>query len=297
MKRSLLPLLAAFALGATACGGVSHAVRSDVAQPRSIAVLPFAGEASPTLRAAARQLLTSRLLTRGYEVPETAWVDRVLSERGWLRDPERPAPTPLPIPLADVLQALGTDAVALGTDLDESSFNILVLRRHAVGGRVAITDAQGREYWSTTHGSATLGGFLLTSGQVFTELRAQAEHGTPMASLALTDEFVADIAGTVPERQDAARPTVPPPTIAHVRATRTRGSDGERIVVEAEAPRGTTLRFELAPHLAGVPMAELPDQPGHYRGAQELPVGTTLARVTVRARDAYGRETTQEGSL
>lgn len=297
MTRSSWPLLALLAVGSAACGGVHHTVRADVPQPRSIAVLPFAGDASPSLRAAARQLLTSRLLTRGYEVPETAWVDRVLSEHGWLRDPERAAPTPQPMPLADVLKALGTDAVAVGTELDESSFNILVLRRQSVGGRVAITDAQGREYWSADHGAATLGGFLLTSGQVFTELRAQGEHGTPMASLALTDEFVADIAGTVPERKVDARGTTPPPAIAAIRASRTRGSDGERVVVEAEAPPGTSLRFELAPHLAGVPMAELPGQPGHYRGAQELPPGTAIARVTVRARDAYGRESAQEGSL
>lgn len=291
------PTLVLIAATATACGSVSHSIRTDVVQPRSIAVLPFAGDASPALRAAARQLLASRLLTRGYDVPEAAWVDRVLSERGWLRDPERSAPTSVPMPFAEVLQALGTDAVAIGSDLDESSFNILVLRRQAIGGRVAITDAAGREYWSANHGAASLGGFLLTSGQVFTELRAQAGHGTPMASLALTDEFVADVVGTVPMRIAATSPVIQPPVISAIRATRSAGSDGERVVVEAEAPRGVTLRFELAPYIGGIPMSELPDAPGRYRGAQELPTGTAITRVTVRARDAFGRESKQEGSL
>lgn len=283
-----LGLGGALALLLAACGGVSARVRSDVPQPARVAVLPLAGDAPACLREATRQLVHSRLRTRGYEAPEPAWIDRVLSERGWLRDPARFDPKDLP--LATLAQALDVDAVVVGTAFDESRFNILVLRRHAVSGELALRLADGREPWSSSHTTSTLGGFLLTSGQVFTELRAQGEHGSPMASLALADEFTADVLETLPRREQP-RVDRAVPVVRAVVARRTKVGNGEtRFVVEAEASAGATLRFELDPYVAGVPMVASTGNPQRYVGELDVPKDVVLKRIAVQARDAYGHE-------
>lgn len=272
----------------TACGGVSARVHREVPQPDRVAVLPLAGPAPAALREAMRQLVHSRVRTRGYEAPETAWVDRVLSEHGWLRDPATFDPKDLP--LAAVLQALDVDGVVVGTGFDESRFNVLVLRRHALSGEFVLRVADGRELWSTSHSTGALGGFLLTSGQVFTELRAQGEHGSPMASLALADEFTADVLETLP-RREKPRVDRAQPIVRGVVARRLPGRDGEqRIVVEAEATAGASLRFQLDPYVAGVPMVASSGNPQRYVGALDVPKGLELKRIAVQARDAYGRE-------
>lgn len=285
----------ALALGAlltAACGGVSYRLHADVAVPSTVAVLPFAGDSPSGLRDSARQLLHSRLRNIGYQVPELGWIDRVLTEHGWLRDPERFDPSGLP--LDRIANALAVDAVMLGKDLDESSFNIVVLRRHAVSGSLIVRTAAGREFWSSDHGASTFGGFLLTSGQVFTELRAQGEHGTPMASLALVDEWIADVVGTLPKPPmvDTMQAAL---AVSDVATRRERHADGsERLVVEARANAGSTVRFEAWPNVIGVPMAHHPDQPDRFRGEYDLAAGSPLDRIVVRARDAFGREATAE---
>lgn len=271
-----------------ACGGVSAHVHRDVPQPDRVAVLPLAGPAPACLREATRQLVHSRLRNRGYEAPEPVWIDRVLSEHGWLRDPATFEPKDLP--LAEALRALDVDAVVVGTGFDESRFNILVLRRHAVSGELALRAADGREAWSSSHTTSTLGGFLLTSGQVFTELRAQGEHGSPMASLALADEFTADVLETLP-RREKPRVDRTQPIVRAVAARRLPGRDGEqRVVVEAEASAGASLRFQLDPYVDGVPMVATSSDPRRYVGSLDLPKDVALKRIAVRARDAYGRE-------
>lgn len=279
----------------TACGSVSYTVAKDVAPPTTVAVLPLQGPASPGLRDAARQLLQSRLVSRGYRCPELTWVDRVLSEHGQMRDPDR-------FVLDDkqldaILTALQVDAAVVGEGIDESSFNVFLLRRHAVGGRLAIRNHAGRDYWSSDHGASTFGGFLLTSGQVFAELRAQGEHGTPMASLALVDEFVEDVVATIPARETPP-PLPTPPPVADVETFRVAsGDDAVRVVVKARAAAGSTVRFELQPYVAGVPMAASGDDAGRYVGQYEVPATATLQRLVVRARDAFGRETSAEVTL
>lgn len=284
--------LVAGAMLAAACGGVSHQLRRGAEPPRSIAVLPFAGDADPELRAAGRALLQSRLRAAGYLVPEAEWVDRALSERGWLRDPDAFDATALP--MAEATLALGVDAIAVGSDLCQSSFNVLLLRRHAVGGRLALVESDGRTYWAADHAASRFGGFLLTSGQVFEELRAQGVHRTPMATLALLDEFVADVAATVPTRA-AATAAAPPPSVDEAIATRTPLPDGgQRLVVEARASAGAVLTFALPTLAAGVPMVAVPSGDGRHRGAHDLPPGTQLTRIDVVARDAFGREARTE---
>lgn len=274
------------------CGSVSHRLDPDVPQPTTVAVLPFTGPATPELRDAARQLLQSRLVQRGYRAPELAFVDRVLSERGWLRDPDHftlPAAA-----LREVLAALQVEAVLVGEELDESSFNVFLLRRHAVGGRLALRDAAGRASWSCDHGVSTFGGFLLTSGQVFAELRAQGEHGTPMASLALVDEFVQDVVGTIPLRTTAPA-VAPPPRLGATEVGLADAADGQRrIVVTTTVDGAATLRFDLPPLAHGIPMVAIPGDPRRHRGQLDVPAGNQLPRVVVHARDAFGREVVAE---
>lgn len=284
--------LAALLLTTAACGGVHHVIRSDVPVPRTVAVLPFAGAADAAVREGTRALVASRLQARGYHVVESAWTDCVLSEHGWLRDPAGFDPAPLP--LAEIVGALGVDAVAIGREFDESSFNILILRRHSFGGEVALRDAEGRAYWSANHAATVQGGFLLTSGQVFAELRAQGEHGTPMETLALVDEFVADVVGTVP-----AHPNEPggdrEPELMRVTQSRTPRHDGsERLVIEVQASPGCHVCCDLGPGHVGVPMVALPGEPGRFRGAQDLPAGAGPMSIVVRARNQFGREVRTE---
>lgn len=288
------PIAAALLLAA--CGGVSSKLRTDVPAPATIAVLPIGGDEAPVgLRDACRQLLHSRLVARGYRAPELSWVDRVLSEHGWMQDPERFALDPEQLPA--ILKALDADAAVLCEDFDESSFNVLLLRRHAVGGRVAMRYPDGREYWSSDHSAVAFGGFLITSGQVIAELRAQGEHGTPMASLALADEFTADVVGTVPERE-LAPPEQPAPVVGNVETWREKAPDGgQRVVVKARANPGCELRFELAPLVAGVPMVAMPGDAERYLGQHDVPATASPQRLVVRARDAFGRESVAEVAL
>lgn len=279
-------------LPTSACGGVHHVLRRDVPAPRTVAVLPFAGAADAAVREGTRALLASRLQARGYHVVASGWTDGVLAERGWLRDPADFDPAPLPLP--QLVHALGVDAVAIGREFTESSFNVLILRRHSYGGAIALRDAEGRAFWSANHAASVQGGFLLTSGQVFAELRAQGEHGTPMETLALVDEFVTDVVATLParprdERGDRA------PELMQVRSSRTPRDDGsERLVVDVRASPGSEVRCDLGPGRVGVPMVALPDQPGLFRGVQDLPAGSAPVSIVVRARNAFGREARTE---
>jgi hypothetical protein len=270
-----------------ACGGVSHTLHRDLPPPRTIAVLPFPGAASPAVREAARQLVHSRLRTLGYRLADRHHVDRVLSERGWLRDPDQFV---TPAALGEVCTALGTDAILVADDIAESSFNYMVLRRHRLGGTLAIELADGREWWRAEHAAGKFGGFLLTSGQVFAEFRAQGEHGTPMATMALLDEFTADAIGTLPAMAATDTAVMPPP-IANVVARRTPTAIGEsRLLVEAEAPSGCQLCFAIDGATAAVPMVETP-RSGHYRGWHDLPTANHTA-LTVHATDPWGQAST-----
>lgn len=275
----------------TGCGGVHHKLRSDITAPRTIAVLPFAGAADAGTREATRALVHSRLVTRGYRVVETAWVDCVLTEHGWLRDPA--TFDPAAVPVTDLLAALGVDAVASGRDLDESRFNILVLRKHSFGGVLAV-ERQDGTWWSANHSAGAWGGFLLTSGQVFEELRAQGNHGTPMATLALIDEFVADTAATLPPRQAATDGEVEP-AIGGLTVQRRTAVDGsQRLVLEGRATPGCTVQADLLPTILGVPMVAVPGEPGRYRGAHDVPAGMVFDTIAVRARTRFGREVKSE---
>lgn len=273
------------------CGGVSYHVAKDVPSPRSIAVLPFPGDAAPGVRAAARSLLHSRLHTRGYLTPELAWVDHELARRGWLTDPDRFDAAKVPV--AELADALDVDAVLIGREVDESRFNFFLLRRQRVTGEFRMVAADGRDYWTAAHGAGSFGGLLLGSGQVLTELRAQGDHGTSMASLALVDQLIAEAADTVPPREP---PPVPaePAALAAATVSRTPLADGkERIVVTARGAPAQMLTFDLLPGTTGIPMVAMAGD-GGYRGAHDVDAGRRFEAVRVRAHDAFGRSIQRE---
>jgi hypothetical protein len=268
------------------CGAVSSRVRSDLPAPHTIAVLPFAGGAELAVRDSTRLLVNTRLRERGLLPVDCAWVDRILSERGWLGDPAKFDPSKLP--LAEATMALGVDAVVVGRDFDESRFNLFLIRRHAFGGSLAMQNADGDAWWSAQHRASNLGGLLLASGQVITELQAQTAHGTPIATLALVDEFVEDTIATVPVQPSV----IPPPTTAELRDLRVErmaNAHGERVLVEVHADARASVTFDL-PASRSVPMAAVPGQSGLFRGAHDVEAGATGAPIVVIARDAFGRE-------
>lgn len=282
--RSLSSLLALTPLAA--CGGLRHHLHADQPPPATLAVLPFAGSAPIGLRDAARALLVSHLRQRGYRIAEPAWVDRQLSERGLLRDP---ATVVLPGEAVATLPAqLGVAAVLSGTAVDESSFNIWVLRRHALSGTFAIVRADGSNWWDAANTAGETGGLLLGSGQLLTELRAQGDHATPMASLALADVLVTEVADTLPEPMRSPDDGAPP-TIGSARVARLAAGDrDERLVIEVEASADATVRCAIAGLAVDLPLAADPGRDGLFRGACDVPAGTPVPRAVVTARSPYG---------
>jgi hypothetical protein len=220
---------------------------------------------------------------------ELPFVDGVLAQHGWLVDAE--AFDPAAVPLAEAAHALGVDAIVAARDLDETRFNWVILRRHAFGGALAARAPAG-DWWSAEHSAGSYGGFLLTSGQVFAELRAQGLHGTPMATVALVDEFVEDVVATLPA--GALREPDAAPALRGVRARiDDAATAGRRLVVEADADAAARVCFDL-PDLRAVPMAPVPGAAGVFRGAQDLPTGAAVANVVVRARGPFGAESARE---
>lgn len=284
----------ALALATASCGAVSARVTADAPAPATVAVLPVAGTATAGLRDSARELLRSRLVAQGYRAPESTWVDGVLASRGWLRDP---ATYRLDAAEADAtLAALGVDALLVADDLDESGFNLLAIRRHAISGAFALQGTGRRERWSAAHTASTFGGLAVGSGQVLTELRLLGVHGTPAETMALLDELLEDVVSTIPSREPGALPP-PPPSPTGLATTSERRADGSRrVTVRANAMPGCALRFALSPHVDGVPMAT-EGQDGVFVGRIDLPADAAPKRVLVRARDMWGRETVAEATL
>lgn len=285
--------VAAFAAALAACGAVDARIAADVPAPTSVAVLPVAGDAQAGLRDTARELLRSRLVARGHRAPESAWVDRVLAENGWLRDP---ANFRLDLAATDAARAaLGVDALLVVDGLDESGFNLLAIRRHALAGEFSLRAAGGSERWGASHTAATFGGLAVGSGQVLTELRLLGVHGTPAETMALLDELVEDVVATAPAREAAALPPAGAPPDAIAVELEDRDAGTRRVTVRANAAPGSTVRFSLPPHVDGAPMAT-EGGPGRYVGRVDLPSDAAPTRVVVRARDAWGREAVSEAA-
>ena len=270
-----------------ACGGVASRVAKDKDAPRTIAVLPFCGSADPGARELVRALFCARLAERGFQVAAADYVDGVLAEHGWLRDPEGFDGKGLPLPA--VVAALGVDAALVGDGLDAGGFNLLLVRRQSVGGTVRLVDRNGEPWWTASDTASTTGGFLLKSGQVLSELRAQGEHGTPMATIALVDAFVEDVTATVPEQPRSPAPAPPGLRLgAIVVRSEPAGAGVERVIVRADAAAAAQLSFDLGNDLRGVPMAPQGDG---FVGAHDVAAGHGASQVQVHARGPFGADT------
>src|SRR5262249_1660342 len=149
------------------------------------------------------------------------------------------------------------------------------------------------EWWSASDTAAHTGGLLLKSGQVISELREQGEHGTPMATVALVDEFVEDVAGTLPQQTPKGPATAPGLPLVVGEVAVERGPSPlpgcERILVTAHSDEASELEFD-AGNVRGVPMAHAGKV---FRGAADVPSGAGSA-VVVHARSPYGEKRTAE---
>jgi hypothetical protein len=291
-----IPLLAL-----AACSGVSANVASNMPAPRSVAVLPIRGSADPAACELARALLSTRLAAQGFQVVQASYVDRVLSERGWLRDPE--TLDMQQVPIGEVVQALGVDAVLRCDGLDAHSFNGLVLRRQSVGGALHLVGADGREWWNASGSNANNGGFLLQSGQVFTEIRDQVAHGSPMATVALLDGFVEEVIASIPSQPPPGAPLSPglPLRLADAVAERApvAGDGRQRLRVQTTATAACRVTFDVEGVLTGVPMtraAAAASATSVFQGEVDLPAGK-VGRVLVHVESPYGDRQSLEAQV
>lgn len=289
MIRALV--LALLALLPAACGGVSHHTARDAEAPRRVAVLPFGGDAPIGVRELCRGLLSARLAGMGYAVQEAERVDRVLAEAGWLQDPADFAPDA--VPMAEAVRRLDVDGVLVVRELSEGGCNFLLFRRHSLGGGFTLGTRPEAPFWRADHTVASTGGFVLRSGQVLSEFRAQTGHYTPMESMELADRLIEEIAATLPRVEPLPQP--PAPAIAMARAQRQDGPRPELVTlrVEAQAPRDASLCFDL-PGRTGIPMVAVDDG---FVGLVDLPREQAVAGLRLRARDPFGGETVREVNL
>jgi hypothetical protein len=279
------------ALGAVllaSCGGLSHTLHPDVPRPHRLAVLPVQGAAPFVERELARSLLRARLQERGYLVAELEFTDRVLSERSWLSDPETFSPASLP--LSEVATAIGVDGVLVVDQFDETRWNALLVRRHALGARFRIVEKDGGEWWQANYTVGVTGGFLLKSGQLLTELLSQSTHGAGAASLDRIDELVEGVAEVLPVDEDRAEHHMPPGIAAPVVAAPVVHAISEglaRVEVRVEAPPGSSVWLDLGDRLRSMPMS---GANAAYTGAVDVPADWPPLAVRVRVRGAFGQQ-------
>jgi len=287
------------------CSGVSFQVQKEQPAPRTVAVAPIGGSADVGARELARSLLGARLEERGFDVVAAEYVDHVLSERGWLRDPE--AFDRAALPAKEAAAALGVDAVLCADSLDRAGINLLLYRRQSISGTARLLGRDGAEWWSASYTASATGGLVLRSGQVITELRAQGEHGTPMATLALIDAWVESVVETVPRQERPAAPSAPglPLALGSVRVSSEASpvAGQRRIVVRAKAHPLARVEFDVAA-ARGVPMAAAGDQFASndfantdFVGAIDVPAAGGPLAVTVHAHSPYGQSESAEGRL
>ncbi|MEE8143224.1 MAG: hypothetical protein V3T77_08990 [Planctomycetota bacterium] len=275
------------------CGGVQVQISKELAVPSVVAVLPMGGEATPRELNYLRSRVREQLRVRYLNVFENDYVDRVLSERGWLADPDRFDPEALPV--AEVREALGVEGVVMGHDFRSGYWNFLLLYRRSLRGVVGMYVAGGEHSWQARHRVSRSGGILLELGQIFSALRNQFQSGSPRVFVALAEEFVADVLATLPELQPGALRRSPPPRIAEVEVKRLPSAAPEgRIQITVEATPAGVVSFDLLPEVVNMPTVEV--APGRYRGIYTVVRGDELAGpldVKVHIRDPFGRQSTE----
>ena len=275
-------VLVAFSLLA-GCGSLHTRLDKDVPAPREVAILPFSGDGTLQDRELMRTMLRERLAVRYVAVLDNAWVDRVLSEHGWLGDPETFDAKKLPLPA--VCAALGTQAVVVGTDFGTSSFDIGLFYRRGVGGKLEWITAKGQNYFEGDYVATTTGGIVLKSGQIIQAIVDTFESGTSRGFLALVEEYYDTVLGALPEYPADGLPQRPRGSLESATAA---GENGNLVHVVAKGTPGLVVSFDITPELARVPAAEV--RPGEYHALVRVAQGKLSGNVRVRGRDALGRE-------
>jgi hypothetical protein len=286
-----LPLILA------ACG-VNAVVDEGVEPPRRLAVLPLEGTIPWRDRELIRSMLRERLRTLRLTVIENEYTDRVLSERGWMRDPERFRFDAAQ--LSEQCAALGVDGLVRGSAFDADELDVGVAFRDAIRGAVECHRSDGRRHWRIEHSETQSGGLALRSGQVITAVREQLEHGSSVAFVALIEDWLDTVLAVLPELplEGFELPRAPRIEELVLATALRRGAElqrGDRIVVEVRATPGAILAFDLAPLVEGLPMVEV--EPGRYRGEYRLAAdaGAGNPEVRIHLRDRFGREDARAG--
>jgi hypothetical protein len=142
---------------------------------------------------------------------------------------------------------------------------------------------RGGRYWSADHTAGATGGFLLTSGQVITELRAQGEHGSSMASLALVDELVGDVVETLPHGK-APSPPAGEPFVQQI-TVRRQPMPGRRRALRrrSQHPRAPPFASSSSPASTGCRWRRSPTDPRALR-RRDRPAGRNESAAPRRQR-------------
>ncbi len=276
--------------------GVTARLNERVPPPRRIAVLPMAGEAAAKDRALIRSMLGQSLLVRNVSVVENAYVDRVLSEEGWMTDPGRF--DPFLIPPAEVCRALGVEGIIIGTGFETEDREYFLYFRRGLQGRLMWWSGEGRLYWEADHCATRSGGVLIGSDQIITTISEHVENGTSLAFVEVVEEYLDEVLATLPEFDPEGLPRPVPPAITGIEVERIEeaaGEEGKRIRVTAKATAGSLVTFDLIPGPKNIPTIEV--DPGRYTGIYARLPGDGVqadSKVRVRARSPDGRETVQE---
>ncbi|MCA8958986.1 MAG: hypothetical protein KDC38_00675 [Planctomycetes bacterium] len=291
-----IPALAAvWLVGALAAGCASPVeVSVGLAVPGRVAVLPVTGPAGPAERDYVRTLVRERLRVRNFAVIDNAYVDRVLSENGWLHDADEADGTLLPhlsdreeeLDAATLCAALDVDGLVIGEDLRARDLNLLVVRCHGIDGRWHLRGANSSFAWRTHFSVRHWGGLLLQSGQLFSALGEQLRAGTRSAFRVLATEYCDELLDTIPM---AAPESLDLPIAPEIFAVESHRRPGELLEVEVTATPRALVSYDLAPHLRGLPTREV--IPGSYRGVHRVDSGERFpfdGVVRAHIRDRFG---------
>lgn len=287
--------VALLALSLAALGSCSSLVtqrRPEVPTPRTVAVLPFAGEADPATRALLRGFVASRLAEERVLVLEREWVDRVLAEGGYLGDPDEFRF--VQNEASAICARLGVDAVLAGDMVSYDKTELFVFHSRALRVRLQLFARDGRRAFLAQHAIGSRGGVALESGQVLSALQRELGHHASRERAGLAWRLVEEIFAAAGGFDGGMLEPETRPQVASVEARIDEHASSERVVVEAEGSPGASARFDLGERVRGVPMFE--HAPGRYRGIFERLREDGLDEqpaVRVEFRDAFGHTAVQ----
>lgn len=276
------------------CSSIRAQVADDAPAPRSVAVLPVTGEATPQERETFRRLLREHLRVRNTAVVENEHVDRVLSKRGLMGDPDRFAVAPGGLSageIAALCRSLGVDGLVSSDGFAVSSLRMPLIRRRGIRGTWRLHGADGRLYWSADYRLRRYGGFLARAGQLFEAVAEEAKGSGGTSFERLTVSYLSNLLATLPEQPADGVPRHAEPTIASVDSQVREAGEAGVIEVVVRATPGALVRVDLGSRLTGLPTREV--APGIYRGVYRRTPGDGIGApgsASAHIEDAFGHE-------